>query len=76
MKSVNLFIYSLFLLLVLSGCSKVQLDNVLTQAETDELLQLSDTSNMTSELQVQYKLHRITEIFQHRNDSRGLFPLI
>ena len=76
MKSVNLFIYSLFLLLVLSGCSKVQLDGVLSVAETDELLQLSDTSNMTSELQVQYKLRRITEIFQYRNDSRGLFPLI
>lgn len=49
---------------------------MLTQEEMDELLQLSDTSNMTSELQVQYKLHRITQIFHHRNDNRGLFPLI
>ena len=73
---MKLFFYTIFFTLLFSACSKVQLENVLTQEETDELLQLSDTSNMTSELQVQYKLHRITQIFQLRNDNRGLFPLI
>jgi hypothetical protein len=54
----------------------VQLENVISSQEMDELLKLSDTSNMTSELEVEYKLDHITQIFQRHDDNRGLFPLI
>ena len=73
---MKIFLYSILFSLLFSACSKVQLENTLSPEEMNELLQLSDTANMTSEMQVQYKLHRITEIFQQRNDNRGLFPLI
>jgi hypothetical protein len=73
---MKIFFYILMLSILFSACSKVQLENVLTQAEMDELLQLSDTTDMTSELHLQFKLHRITQIFQQRKDNRGLFPLI
>lgn len=69
-------VFFLSLVLFISSCSKVELKNVITQQEINELLLLSDTSNMTSELEVQYKLRRITQIFQLKKDSRGLFPLI
>lgn len=61
--------------LLFAGCSKIQQDAITSQ-EMNELLLLSDTSNMTSELMVEDKLSRITHIFQIHNDNRGLFPLV
>ncbi|MDB5227608.1 MAG: hypothetical protein JWN78_1801 [Bacteroidota bacterium] len=69
------YFYIISTVLLFAGCSKVQ-QQAITSQEMSELLQLSDTSNMTSELMVEDKLSRITHIFQIHNDNRGLFPLV
>jgi hypothetical protein len=63
-------------LFLFSACSKVELENVITQEEINELLLLSDTGTLKQESEVLFRLNRITEIFQRRNDNRGLFPLV
>lgn len=71
--------YSLFVvcsILLISSCTKVELKNVISKEEINELLILSDTSTLKKEDQVLYRLNRITEIFQRKNDNRGLFPLV
>ena len=67
--------YIVACVLFLTACSKEQ-RNIITSQEMNELLLLSDTSNMISESEVEYKLSHITQIFQKHNDNRGLFPLI
>lgn len=63
-------------ILLLASCTKTKQDNPISRAEMDELLRLSDTTHMTSELEVEYKLSNITRIFQQHNDNRGMFPLV
>lgn len=48
----------------------------ISDADYNELIALSDTSNMTSENDVKYKVENITNIFHKYNDNRGLFPLV
>jgi Family of unknown function (DUF5995) len=48
----------------------------ISDADYNELITLSDTSNMVSGEDVKYKLDRITQILSGYNDNRGLFPLI
>lgn len=48
----------------------------ISESDYNELIALSDTSNMVSENDVKFKLDRITAIFVRYNDNRGLFPLI
>lgn len=69
-------LFLLFAFILCLSCSRKESSSVLSPQETDELLRLSDTSAMTSEIQVQYKLSNITRIFRQHQDNRGMFPLI
>jgi hypothetical protein len=48
----------------------------ISNADYSQLIALSDTSDITSENDIKYKLDNITAIFHKYNDNRGIFSVI
>jgi hypothetical protein len=76
-NSKFIYIHCIFILLILSACSKGSIrQRTYTKQKLDELLQLSDTSNMTSELQVQYKLRiELQKYFSKEKITEDYVPI-